>query len=84
MIVNIDDGDELLTMDQCLALMGRVWDLVERSALEEVAADAVAAGIPEADVAAMIGERAAALRESRPARLETARAMLEARCAAIH
>jgi hypothetical protein len=70
--------DELLTLEEALALMERVWAAFERSVLEHVAADAIAQGFDAADVRLVIEGRARALREGRAARLETAAAMLKA------
>lgn len=71
--------DELMTLDECLAMMARVWAAIEHSVFEHVAAEAIAQGFDEADVKLVIERLACVLRDSRPARLETARQMLEAR-----
>jgi hypothetical protein len=71
--------DELYTLDEVLAMMVRVWDAVENSVLEHVAAETIAQGFDAAAVRFVIEEHARLLREGRPARLETARQMLEAR-----
>lgn len=75
--------DELFTLNECLAMMARVWDAFEHSALEQAAADARAQGFPEADVRRVLEETARLLRAGRPARLETARQMLEARATSL-
>jgi hypothetical protein len=70
--------DELLTLDECLEIIGRAWGAIETSVLEHVARDALAQGFNAADVRLVIEERARVLRESRADRLETAAAMLKA------
>ncbi len=75
----MSDDAPLLTAEQALALMARVWDAFERSVLDHAAAETVAAGFAEDDVHCVIERLARGLRERRPARLETARQMLEAR-----
>jgi hypothetical protein len=76
--------DELLTLEQALAMMPPLWEAIERTILEHVAAEVIAAGFAEADVRLAIEQRARLLRESRPGRLETAKQMLEHRCLAVH
>jgi hypothetical protein len=70
--------DELLTLEQALAMMARVWAAFERTVLEQVAVDAVDAGFNEDDVRHVIKTYERKLCEIRPGRLETARMMLEA------
>lgn len=71
----IDAGT--LTIEQACAAMLQLWAPIERSVLETVAADAIAAGFDEADVKLWIKERARLLRESRADRLEILRQRLE-------
>jgi hypothetical protein len=72
------DDEPKLTLTEALAMMERVWDEVERTILEHVRAEVIAEGFNEADVGLVIEKTARRLREGRPARLETARQMLEA------
>jgi hypothetical protein len=72
------DDDELLTLDECLEIIGRAWGAIETSVLEQVAADAIAQGFDAADVRLVIEERARVLRDGHADRLETAAAMLKA------
>ena len=65
-------------MDECLEMMDRIWDLVERSVLEEVAAGAIAHGFNADDVCREIETYAHKLAALRADRLATARLMLEA------
>lgn len=78
-----DDAELLLTIDECLVLIGRLWDEIEHTVLDQAAADAIKAGFDEAGVRVVIEERARRLRETRQGRLETARQMLEARATSL-
>ena len=73
------DPEPLLTIDECLVLIGRTWDEIERAVLEQAAAETIAEGFNADDVWRVIEKRWRLLRESRRARLETAKQMLEAR-----
>jgi hypothetical protein len=79
----IIDDEAKLTLDEALAMMPPLWEAFERTILEQVAADAVAAGFNEDDVRREIETRARLLREGRPARLETAKQMLEAHASSL-
>src|SRR5262249_37540946 len=76
--------DELLTLEQALALMPTLWDAIEFTILEHVRGRAIARGFDEGDVSRVIEESARALRTGRAARVATAKQMLEQRCAAVH
>ena len=75
--------DERYTAAECLAMMARVWDAFEQSILDHARAETVAAGFNENDVRLVIERLAQGLRERRPARIETARQMLEARATSL-
>jgi hypothetical protein len=72
------DDEPLLTLDECLAVIERGWDVIEQSVLEHVAAEAVAAGFAAPDVELVVKQYGRLLREGRAARLATAKQMLEA------
>lgn len=67
----------MLTLEEALALMPPVWDAIERTVLDKVEADAIAAGFNKDDVHREIGKLARLLREGHAERLETAAAMLK-------
>jgi hypothetical protein len=70
-----------MTLEEALALMPPLWEAIERSILEHVAADIIAAGFNEDDVRHEIEKVARLLRQGHTERLETAAAMLK--CGAI-
>jgi hypothetical protein len=69
-------GAERITLDEALAMMTPIWESIEKSILEQAAADAIAQGFNETDVRRVIETHETMLREGRPARLETAKQML--------
>jgi hypothetical protein len=71
-----DDG-VTVTLEEALAIMPPIWEAIERTVLEQVAADAIAAGFNRDDVRQEIGKLARLLREGHAERLETAAAMLK-------
>jgi hypothetical protein len=81
---DFEDELDLLTMDEALTRIKQGFDEFEALALKVMADAFVKAGHAEADARCMVEKQTRLWRESQPARLETARLMLEARCAAIH
>jgi hypothetical protein len=78
-----DDAGPGLTLQEALALMPPVWDAIERTVLEHVAAECIAQGFSPPAVRFLIEEYARALAGGRQQRLETARQMLEARATSL-
>jgi hypothetical protein len=79
----MSDGDKMLTIDECLAMMPPLWETIERSILEHIEREAVANGANAVVVRFLVEEYARALAAGRPWRLETARQMLESRATSV-
>jgi hypothetical protein len=69
-------ADDTLTIEQVCTAMLQMWEPIERSVLETVAADAIARGFNEADVRREIETHARELASSRAQRLDTLRQRL--------